>query len=403
MGDFKSEYRRAVDNIEPDGRLTEYLKADMKAAIEAPSGSFHVPPRPNFFIRYGWAFGSAAACLVAALAVGVFLSLGRPAMESSGAADADHNAGNNALDIDMGIAENSPEYAEPGADDADGFNGDGSQSAVTTTSMVSAMPGEAESGPVLTDMTGDADERSDIFSSIIETDQRGIAELKAVSYEELKALVAVQQESGLTLGDIDFYAYDTITEFGYDYSYGTNEVYLVMRYDYGGSACPLIAVFSGSSPSDSLKSLRLYFGYDTPYRFVDLSLMTAEAFENYIMSDEKRPFGNSDMPFDDSELKGFETISPTRLREWAALAAEGELTYGELERCGHVTKLYKGLYTMGCLYSDEKTGKSYALISCYFVQSAEAAPAYVILREMDSGDTLDLLHEYDMLDRFLAE
>lgn len=404
MGDFKSEYRRAVDNIEPDGKLTEYLKADMKAAIEAPSGNFPAPPKANFFIRYRWAFASAAACLVMVFAVGIFLSLGRFSSESMMSGAAGNEVANGGMDID--ITENLPELAEPDGADNDGFSGDRDETDSFNASVTSTENAEFNFGaPGASDdeIAEDADKTSEIYSSILDANLRSVEWLKAVSYEELKALVALQQEVGLTLGDIDFYAYDAITELGYDYVYGADEVYLVMRYDYGGSVCPLIAAFSGVSPSDRLTSLRLYFGYDTPYRFIDLSLMSVGAFEDFFWSNDILAFNSGDMPFDDIELYSLEPISLARLKEWAALAKRGELTYGELEKCGHVTKLYKGLYTMGSVYIDEKTGRSYALISCYFVQSAESAPAYVILRETDSGDTLDLLHEYYMLDRFLQE
>ena len=70
MAEFKEEYKQAVDRLEPDSRLIESLKADMKAAV-------NTSPKPGFFVRYGWVLGSAAACLVVVLAVGVFLTLGK--------------------------------------------------------------------------------------------------------------------------------------------------------------------------------------------------------------------------------------------------------------------------------------------------------------------------------------
>ena len=406
MSDFKSEYRQAVDRLEPDGRLIENLKADMKAALDAP-------PRPNFFIRHRWAFASAAACLVMAFAVGIFLSLGRLGSESMMAGDADSKGESGGMDIDM--AENVPGFAEPGGEDADGFYNGNYGTASTTTSTFKEETGSAGSyepgSPVLTDndnnnISADSNgEEADIFAILLSANSRGIEERKPLSYEELKKLVAIHQQIGLTMSDIDFYTYDAITEYGYDYIQGANEVYLLMRYENNGVSYPVIAAFEGalSLPSAELTSLRLYFGYAEPYHFIELSLMSEEALDNYFLLNDKRPFSISDMPFDDIELRGFEPVTFTRLKEWAVLAERGELTYGELERCAHTTKLYKGLYAMGCIYRDEKTGESYVLISCYFVQSSQAVPAYVVLRDLSSGDTLDLLHEYYMLDRFLSE
>ena len=288
MSHFKSEYKAAVDRLEPSGRLLDGLKSDLKAAIDAP-------PKGNFFVRYRWAFGSAAACLAVALAVGVFLSIGRVSMESSIAGDAD-GAVNGGIDIDMSGNMYAPEASDEKYEGVDFGN-----------------YGDAE----------DADRPegyypiTDPSASQPETNDSSDTTVTWISTERAEENV--------------------------------------------GAA-------NGDDPT----------------------------------SDNSPPFSLSDMPFDESEIDGLEPITDTQLKEWAAIAEQGLLTYGDLERCAHVTKLYKGLYTMGCLYRSEETGQSYVLFSCYFVQSARSAPAYAVLREISSGNTLDLLHDYSRLEGFMT-
>ena len=278
MGDFKREYRRAVDSIEPDSRLIECLKADMKAAEE-------VPPKPNFFVKYGWVFGSAAACTAVVLAVSMFFVLGRSGLNDSSSIMMEGASGN-------------------------------------------AWP---------TEKINDAAAQEPSYGANDEADAADIEYTDGAMLEAEK---------------------------------GTY----------------VITTTTVSQPSAAENNADGFF-----------------TDNDSLSSDEEPPFSISDMPFTDGELSDFEPITDRRLREWTEIAEQGRLTYGDLEKCAHRTKLYKGLYTMGCMYLDEKTGQSYVLISCYFVQSADSAPAYVVLRKTDSGDTLDLLHEYDMLDRFLAQ
>ena len=415
MSDFKSEYKRAVDRLEPDSRLLEALKADMKAAAEAPYGNLQAPPKPNFFVRYRWAFGSVAACLVLALAVGVFLSLGNGGlnMMSEGGSSANMAAENDYL------AENAP-YGYGGDDNGGMYDESASTfnevaadndapsggAAITTTSFASGTEVKPESADDEREPTEEAVGEINADAAVTDKEVRFfpvlgvVAEridlLRALNYDELKTLVTISNESGLTISD--FMLYDYIEE-------TSGAFYLVMRYDDNGVSCPLVAVFSQGDPGTPLVSLIIFFVPDYPdyYSYIDLSQMSVEDFEYYFSYyDYWYAFNNKAMPFAKTDIYELEAITDEQMEELAEKAAQGELIYGEFEKLTHTATSGEGIYVMGCLYCNERTDEIYALISYFLTQSEAAAPVIVVLRNLSSGESIDLLNEYYMLDRFLA-
>ena len=148
MSDFKSEYKRAMDGLEPDGKLLEALK--------------NFPSRQNFFVRYRWVFGT-AACVAVVLAAGMFLTVGNreERLYSGGASDysfeaANFNVGN---DEDGGVAD-------------DIYKADDPETAVLGIA-------EAERG------------------------LNELKELKPLSDKEFEELMRLWQERGLTLADFE--------------------------------------------------------------------------------------------------------------------------------------------------------------------------------------------------------
>lgn len=397
MAEFKKEYKQAVDRLEPDSRLIESLRADMKAAAA---------PKPGFFVRYGWVFGSAAACLVLVLAVGVFLTLGNVRELSGGSSNgmAEDIANNGDLEgVIEAPTENAPynaaadceKSADPEADEgaypvtSDNLDTDAQEtesSAVTTTHKTaneSFFPVAAEDG-------------TDVYQLLL-AEAKQIETLKALSYSELDTLVAIKQEDRLILSDFARYDYiDALTYDGY---------YLFMRYSQDEVSFPVVAVFQWMSPEDPIVSLKLYFNYEVPF-YIDLMQMSQKDLENCLLTDYLLILGYNAIPLVTDEVRSLRSVSSDMMTEWAERAENGTLTYGDLEKGGHIIHTpvngYE-CYTMGSRYYDERTDRDYAVVSCYFVQSAETEPAYVILRDMDSGETLDLLREYNMLERFLAQ
>ena len=412
MGDFKSEYRRAVDRLEPDNRLLESLKADMKAAENAP-------PKPNFFVRYRWVFGSAAACLVMALAVGVFLTLGRMeegstgggAMYNDGVAD---NAGA-AMEIaqnqkpetsEISNMEPDMEMAADAADDAvdDSYKNAGYGAVVTTsTTAVEGMGDEPTEAAVVTTTTKMAGETiaeaengtADIYQMLYAA-RAQIEELKALSYEELKALVTIEYNDGLTLEELDrFYYVDTLNLDGY---------YVFMRYDYNGVSCPVAAVFRWMSPEDKITSLRLYLGYDESDGYLDLRRMSPEDIEYYFGSYRySYSFGGDDVDFDEEDLEQLTPITDEQFLELANKAGRGTPAFSDFEKLDiFFVGFSSDTYTFACTYRDAATEREYFLISHFPDKGYNTAPDYLILRRRRSEEELDLLNEHKMLDSFLG-
>ena len=410
MGDFKSEYRQAIDRLEPDNRLLESLKADMRAAEEAP-------PKPNFFVRYRWVFGSAAACLVMALAVGVFLTLGRleegstggGAMFNEGAAD---NAGA-VMDIAQNQApepseisnmEPDMEMAADAADDAvdEGYKSAGYGAVVTTTTTAKEgsadEPTEAAAVTTTTKMAGetvaeDNDQTTDIYQ-LLYAARAQIEELKALSYEELKSLVTIEYNDGLTLEELDrFYYVDTLNFDGY---------YVFMRYDYNGVSCPVVAVFGWMSPEDKITSLRLYLGYDDSDGYLDLRRMSPDDIEYYFRS-YQYSFDGDYVDFDEEDLEQLTPITDEQFLELANKAGRGTPAFSDFEKLDiFFVGFSSDTYTFVCTYRDAATEREYFLISHFPDKGYNTAPDYLILRRRRSEEELDLLNRYRELDGFLA-
>lgn len=307
MSDFKSEYKQAVDRLEPDGRLLEVLKADMKAAAEAPRGNFPAPPKPNFFVRYRWVFGSAAACLAVVLAVGVFLTLGgyrisESALYNGGAQQADmasdkELSGDAPFDRDDNAGD--ADGAEPGADEA---GRETYEISISTTSPNIEMSEDNTAVTTVTQTEGEAVStdtqnagKDDIAPGDVEdgraelppmlgAEAERLGRLRPLTYEELKGLVTTVNERGLSISD--FVLYDYIE------GVSTEGFYLVLRYDNNDVSCPVVAVFPDSAdPSATLKSLKLfvnyddsdrYVNYDDSGRYIELLRMSVEELEDYI-------------------------------------------------------------------------------------------------------------------------
>lgn len=402
MAEFKKEYKQAVDRLEPDSRLIESLKADMKAAAS---------PKVGFFVRYGWLLGSAAACLVVVLAVGVFLTLGNAELSGGSNWIEESIAANDGADLegaDDAPTEDAPYNAgaaevEKSADcEADEASGG---AYLDTTTAVSINDDEAEGNVITTTSKAAAEtffpsvaeDAADVYQILLATEEQ-IESLDSLNYSDLNKLVVTEQEDGLILSD--FALYDYIDYLNYD------GYHLVMRYCQDDVSFPVFATFQWMSPSDPVTSLKLYFSYEDPYNYIDLMQMSEEDLENCLLTDFWMIIGYNAIPLVADEVRGLRSVSSEMMAEWVEKAKRGTLTYGDFERSGHVILLPSERYEcciMGNLYHDESTGRNYAVVSCYLVQSAEAAPAFVILRDIDSGETLDLLHKYDMLDRFLSQ
>lgn len=412
MCDFKSEYKRAIDKIEPDSRLLEKLKADMKAAAK-------VPPKPNFFVRYRWTFGTAAACLVMVLAVGVFLTLGRPD-HSGGSAMYDgaaNDAAANTHAANTYIEGNVKPEGEPESAEMDGDSSNMAPSAAANGAAYDAAKDSEKAGgnvavttstTVLNksdELTGDstyaagdaqesfgtvADDSSDIYSILGIMTER-IEALRALSYADIKELTS-GEEGTLTLAD--FLRFDHIDKFSGRYI-------LIMRYENGGVSRPLAATFHSTEPDEPLMSLVLFYGYNNPNSYAELSWHWDD-IDRYLSAEYWYTFGNDGIGFDNKQLDRHVPITVEQLKELAAKAERGALAYTDFKGLDHLAAGYGSIYTLVSSCFDESTGQGYALISYFLSGADDAAPAYVILRRRDSEEELDLLNEYYLLDRFLA-
>lgn len=419
MSDFKSRYKQAADGLEPDGRLLESLKADMKAQLTAkPKAELSAadetpaaPAKPNFFVKYGWAFGSAAACLVVALAVGVMLSVGSREMASGGAM-----MNEAAYDGDAAEMVEGATYGMNGASNADDF-ADGANGGDVYDEAAGIMPEpeEADNSYIVstdrTEAAGDAadnavddmrtpeeafsDVQNDLPMPYIEPQQVG--RLKPLSYDELKTLVMIDHSgSGLILSDFALYDYIEVLEY--------NVYYLVMRYDNYGFIFPVVAAFQWVTPSDPIISLRLYTDYDDPYAYTDLRELSVEELEVlFSPSEYTYNFGDGDLYFGDKDIDQLTSLSDEQLFELANKAGEGTLAlrdFHELELFDVGFSRYT--YTFVCSYRYSVNGQGYALIAHFPDTGYYTAPNQLILRRRGSLKELDLLNDYDRLDWFLA-
>ena len=388
MGDFKNEYRRAVDRLEPDGRLIESLKADMKAAA--------APPKVNFFVRYGWVFGSAAACLAVVLAVSVFFALGSREEMSGGAA-----LNGDAYDNADKMTENASYNANENAGEADG-------------EWVMQGPGEAGGSYIATDYNGADNTQEDKDGSYPTADERyetadcpmpffepqQIEALKPLSYEELKALVMIDRsETNLIFTDFSLYNYMEVLK--------DDVYYLVLRYDRDGLTLPVVAAFPGE-PVDTviseIVSLKICLKHDEADSYMDLRKISMEDFEYYFSPSEYMyDFGEGYMYFGEKDLDRLTPMTDEEFVELMNKAERGSLClhdFAELERFGVGVSYYT--QTLVCAYTDGETGQGYALIAHFQIGNEDAVPDRLILRRRDSIKEVDLLNDYDMLGRFLA-
>lgn len=406
MSEFKSRYKRAVDRLEPDSRLLESLKADMKAAA-------HAPPKPNFFVRYGWAFGSAAACLVVALAVGIMLSVGSREMASGGAMM--NEAAYNGAAPDM--VENAPygmngDIDDGGADGAandiaDGIVDDGavpepdeaSSGAFTFNSTAGAEAAEDKSGSD-TDWRAPEEAFSDVQNDIpmphIEPQQ--ITALAPLSYQELEVLLMMDQiGSGLILSDFALYDYIEV--------FNSNVYYLVLRYDTSGFTFPVVAAFQWVTSSDTVIALRLYMNYDDSSPYIDLREMSMADVEYYLLPvGYSYNFGDGEVYFGEKDIdRQLTPLTDEQFFELVNKADRGTLAisdFEELERFGMGYSYYT--CTFVCTYTDSATEQGYVLITHFPNTEYDVAPDHLILRRRRSLKELDLLSDYDMLERFLG-
>ena len=414
MSDFKSEYKRAVDRLEPDGRLLESLKADMKAAKNAP-------PKPNFFVKYGWVFGSAAACLAVVLAVSVFFVLGKTEMSSGGAAMPSAADKVGAAELVQAPSMNGGIYApENDAEDAgDGRNADDENvvfepsdgEAPDDAYADSAAPEQEAEDLTMTPAgttrtSGEAfentaeisadDDRTEYYAMpYIEPLQVGA--LKSLSYKELDALMVTDRsERQLTLSDFALYDYVEIIK--------DNVNYLVLRYDTFGFILPVVAAFEGMSPSDPIVSLRLYKDYEDPSAYIDLREISLENLEDYFPRwGYTYYFDGDDVAFNEDDLEQLTPMTDEQFFELANKAGRGTLTFSDFKE---LDIFYVGLssytYTFVCTYNYSATERGYFLISHFPDKGYNTAPDYLILVRRGSAKELDLLSEYDELGRFLA-
>ena len=408
MSDFKSEYRQAVDRLEPDGRLIESLKADIKAAAEAP-------PKPNFFVRYRWAFGSAAACLVLAASIGVFMLLGSGGlnMMSEGGSSANMAAAN-----DDYLAENAP-YGY-GGDNNGGVDGDigdssdiafndgdyvddgyGGGAAVTTTSYANEPDIKAESveadiapteaaGDSLTEDTG---ETRDYYVAGISAER--IEALRAVSYEELKSIVDRMGGMGapeLTLEELMQYDFIEDNSAGYR---------LLLRYDGDGISYPIVASFYRTDPSAHPMVLAIYRGYNAPCGYIELGEVDDD-IDYYLASEYWYTFDNDTTIFNEELPDKLASMTAEQLNELKEKAEAGTLTFGDFQQLDYTAAVAGELYTLISAYTDGSTKQGYVLVAHFIGGEDDTKPDHVILRKRDSDKELDLLNEYYLLDRFLS-
>ena len=259
MGDFKSEYKRAVDRLEPDSKLLEGLKADMRAAADAP-------PKPNFLMRYGWVFGSAAACVVFALVGGIFLLIGKVGMTGNealgGAADYEKavNRTENAIYCD---------YSGEGEDMDGAANDFDAPSAIEEAEYgVPSDNMEETVGGVPSDIEKTAsgapsaiEKADDSYSSLSGIEAEELNELVPLSFEDMEELLTMANDGGLTMSELAQYDYIRVTEYR-----------VVLRYDYGDVPCAVAAELS----SERVTSFRLYLGSGDSGVYVDLEKDSAE-------------------------------------------------------------------------------------------------------------------------------
>lgn len=403
MGDFKNEYRQAIDRLEPDGRLIESLKADMKASKNAA-------PEPSFFVRYGWAFGSAAACLVVALAVGVMLTLGNAEQLSGGSSMANGAAlegaaaemvENAPFGVNGDIADNAGEMDgegfvgfEPSANDEDGwYNADGYGRGEYET-----IEDTAGSAPVITTARPSSEGFKTNYYPMPYVEPQQVEALKPLSYEELKALMMTDRsESELILSD--FSMYDCIEVLGND------KYYLVLRFDYYVFTFPIVAAFQGMSPEDTIMSLCLYKDYNDLSAYINLREISSLDDLAYLIypSGYVYSFGDDDLYFEDRDLEQLTPITDEQFLELTNRAGRGTLAFSDFEK---LDIFYVGLssdtYTFVCTYREAATEREYFLISHFPDKGHNTAPDYLILRRRNSLKEVDLLNDYDMLVRFLA-
>ena len=416
MSDFKSEYKQAVDRLEPDGRLLESLKADMKKAAEAPYGNFQAPPRPNFFVRYRWAFGSAAACLVLAASIGVLMLLGSGGlnMMSEGGSSANMAANNDSF------AENAP-YGYDG-DDNGGMDGDIGDSAdidfnkgdpvddsssvavITTTSLADESEVRAESieadffepteEAVGDSLTEGANETKNFYVAGIPAER--IEALRAVSYDELKSIVDRMGGRGapeLTLEELMQYDFIEDNSDGYR---------LLLRYDGDGISYPIIASFYRTDPSAHPMVLAIYRGYNAPCCYIELGTVNDD-IDHYLASEYWYTFDNDTTIFDEKLLNLLVSMTVEQLNELTKKAERGTLTFSDFGQLDLSDAAADDLHTLISPYIDISTGQGYVLIAHFIGGEDDTKPDHVILRKRNSVEELDLLNEYYLLDRFLAQ
>lgn len=376
MSDFKNEYKQAVDGLEPDGRLLESLKAAADA-----------PPKPNFFVKYSWAFGSAAACLAVALAVGIMLSVGSREMASGGAMMNDNAVAETVGNAVYGI------NGDAADDEADGAMLEPEESAGSYA--VTTYRTAAAEDDMLTQDAEFSDVEKDISMPDIEPQQ--VEALKPLSYEELKALMLTDQGgSGLILSDFALYDYIEVVD--------SNVYYLVLRYDSSGFTFPVVAAIQWFTPSDYVASLRLYQDYDDPSAYIDLRKVSPENLDGYFpWLGYTYYFDGDDVAFSEDDLEQLAPMTDDQFFELMNRADRGTLAFSDFEKLDIFYVEYSSYtYTFVCTYTDAATERGYFLISHFPDKGYSTAPDYLILRRRRSLKELDLLNERDMLGRFMA-
>ena len=399
MGDFKNEYKRAADRLEPDSRLIEHLKAEMNSAKNA------APSKPNFFVKYGWVFGSAAACAVMAVAVSLFFVLGKSELSSGGTFIND--AAIERADAEM--AENAPYGGVNGdiADNAGEMDGDWDpvvfEPEESNADYVRGEPEAAEDATGNAVITSTTHPSSENFESsyypmpYVEPQQ--VEALKPLSYEELNVLMLTDRgESELILSD--FSMYDCIEVLGND------KYYLVLRFDYYVFTYPVVAAFQGMSPEDPIMSLCLYKDYNDLSAYINLREISSLDDLAYFIypSGYVYSFGDDDLYFEDRDLDQLTPLTDEQFFELVNNAERGILclhNFEELELFDVGFSRYT--YTFVCSYTNEGTEKEYFLITHFPDTEYDTTPDYMILRRRRNKEELDLLSEYDTLGRFLAQ
>lgn len=409
MSDFRNEYRRAVDRLEPDGRLLESLKADMKAAKNAP-------PKPNFFVRYGWVFGSAAACLAVVLAVSVFFVLGKTEMASGGAMMP--SAADNGGAMEMVQAPSYNDEDEPyGAVNDEGAKAednvlepDGDAGAYIVNTADAEPEAEKDLTEAPTGTTRTSEKAFENAAEIAADDEQTedppmpyfeplqVGALKSLSYEELNALMTIDHSSErpLILSDFALYDYMPVIK--------DNVNYLVLRYNTFGLILPVVAAFEGMSPSDPIVSLRLYKGYEDPSAYIDLRKISLENLEDYFPRwGYTYYFDGDDVAFSEDDLEQLTPMTDVQFFELANKAGRGTLAFSDFEE---LDIFYVGFssdtYTFVCTYNYSATERGYFLISHFPDKGYNTAPDHLILVRRGSTKELDLLSEYEELGRFMA-